>query len=105
MSVMLALAWASISTSAGAQQAEDANRLPNNSYEEKWSEYAHKYSKGGGHDLLTTYYFKDTVSVDEMVEAFRTHKDHKFLTSPYAGHDSVRYGLYGEQVLLTSPLP
>lgn len=34
-------------------------------------------------------YFRDTISVDEMKEAFRANKDKHFNYSPYQGHDSI----------------
>lgn len=101
---MMCCCMAGLSLGAVAQEPMDKNRLPNSRYQEKWEEYVHKYSKGGYNDLLTEHYFKQTVSVDEMVAAFHANKDKKFTTSPYAGHDSVVYALYSEQVLLTSPI-
>lgn len=68
-----------------------------------WSEYQQttKYS-------LTDFsrrYFKDTISVTEMKEAFYKNKDAKFTKSPYAGLDSVkRTGAIGESVMILSPL-
>lgn len=68
-----------------------------------WSEYQQntKYS-------LTNFsrrYFKDTISVTEMKEAFYKNKDVKFTASPYAGLDSVkRIGTIGESVMILSPL-
>lgn len=50
-------------------------------------------------------YFTDTVSVQEMKEAFYKNKDVKFTKSPYAGLDSVkRIGSIGESVMILSPL-
>ena len=68
-----------------------------------WSEYQQntKYN-------LTNFsrrYFKDTISVTEMKEAFYKNKDVKFTASPYAGLDSVkRIGTVGESVMILSPL-
>ena len=101
---ILAFAWIGLSINVTARHMTDKNEIPNNRYQEKWEEYVHEYSRGGYNDLLTEHYFKQTVSVDEMVAAFHANKDKKFTTSPYAGHDSVVYALYSEQVLLTSPI-
>lgn len=68
-----------------------------------WSEYQQntKYN-------LTNFsrrYFKDTISVTEMKEAFYKNKNVKFTASPYAGLDSVkRIGTIGESVMILSPL-
>lgn len=68
-----------------------------------WNEY----QKDTKYDLtnFSRRYFTDTVSVQEMKEAFFKNKDVKFTTSPYAGLDSVkRMGSIGESVILWSPL-
>ncbi|UKK57250.1 DUF5030 domain-containing protein [Prevotella communis] len=50
-------------------------------------------------------FFTDTVSIQEMKEAFYKNKDVKFTKSPYAGLDSVkRIGSIGESVMILSPL-
>lgn len=92
---------------SGASRTSEGNdgRIPDNTYCMKWDSYIHKHAKGGKNTLLSRYYFKATVSVDEMVAAFHANKDNKSTSSPYAGHDSIQHGLYSEQVLLTSPLP
>lgn len=69
----------------------------------RWAEYQQdtKYN-------LTDFsrsYFTDTVSVQEMKEAFYKNKDVKFTKSPYAGLDSIRrMGSIGESVMILSPL-
>lgn len=69
---------------------------------DKWVEY----QKGIKQDvlLLQRNHFKDTVSVEEMKEAFLKNKDQRFKKSPYEGFDSVEYTIIGEQVMLLSPL-
>ena len=70
---------------------------------ERWSDYQQETKYG----LLnfSRRYFKDTISVAEMKEAFFKYKDVKFTKSPYAGLDSVkRIGTIGESVMILSPL-
>lgn len=70
---------------------------------ERWSDYQQETKYG----LLnfSRRYFKDTISVAEMKEAFFKYKDVKFTKSPYAGLDSImRLGSIGEGVMLLSPL-
>lgn len=50
-------------------------------------------------------YYTETVSVQEMKEAFYKNKDVKFSMSPYAGLDSIkRMGTVGESAMILSPL-
>lgn len=84
-----------------AQVGKEVKRIPHDRFNEKWEEY--RYRSKSDVRLLERLYFKDTVSVTEMKEAFRTSRDRRFLSSPYAGLDSVR-GVGCEKALLTSPL-
>lgn len=70
---------------------------------ERWSDYQQE-TKYGLLDFSRRY-FKDTISVAEMKEAFFKYKDVKFMASPYEGFDSImRLGSIGEGVMLLSPL-
>ena len=70
---------------------------------ERWADYQQE-TKYGLLDFSRRY-FKDTVSVAEMKEAFFKYKDTQFMASPYEGHDSImRLGSIGEGVMLLSPL-
>ncbi len=70
---------------------------------ERWTEYQLR----SANDLasLQRRHFKDSVSVEEMKEAFFKNKDRRFSKSPYEGFDSVVYiGNYGKSLMLVSPL-
>ncbi len=69
---------------------------------EQWTEY----QKGSTGDLtlLNRNHFNDTVSVEEMKEAFLKNKDQRLWKSPCDGFDSLAYSQLGENVMLLSPL-
>ncbi len=75
-----------------------------NSFGKRWNEYLLHSST----DLtsLQRRHFKDSVSVEEMKEAFFKNKDTRFSKSVYEGFDSVVYlgADYGENLMLISPL-
>ena len=51
--------------------------------------YQYQYRSKDDMYLMRERYFRDTISVDEMKEAFRANKDKRFNYSPYQGHDSI----------------
>ncbi len=51
--------------------------------------YQYQYRSKDDMYLMRERYFRDTISVDEMKEAFRANKDKHFNYSPYQGHDSI----------------
>lgn len=70
---------------------------------ERWTEYQLISSS----DLKSLHrnHFNDTVTVEEMKEAFFKYNGKRPSQSPYEGFDSVVYvGGYGENVMLISPL-
>lgn len=70
---------------------------------ERWEEFQQQSAS----DLKSLHrnHFNDTVTVDEMKDAFFKYKDQHPRQSPYEGFDSVVYiGGYGENVMLISPL-
>ncbi len=72
-------------------------------FEDKWNEY--KQRSITELQSLHQRHFNDSVSLDEMKEAFHKNKDKRFHQSPYAGLDSVGYIRgYGQSVMLISPL-
>ena len=85
-----------------AQDGTNNERLPNELIEKIWNQYKEVMSNGGNRFICR--HFRDTISIDEMVEAFRANKEKRYSSSPYAGHDSIVHGIYGPHVLLTSPL-
>ena len=85
-----------------AQDGTNKERLPNELIEKIWNQYKEVMSNGGNRFICR--HFRDTISIDEMVEAFRANKEKRYSSSPYAGHDSIVHGIYGPHVLLTSPL-
>lgn len=76
-------------------------RIPKDFFEKKWEGF-HYNSKGDIGGLRR--YFRDTVSVEEMKEAFRNNHNKHLKTSPYASLDSIVYGFHGKNALLNSPL-
>ncbi|MCM1372681.1 MAG: DUF5030 domain-containing protein [Bacteroides sp.] len=70
----------------------------------RWGEYLLNY----GHDpyILRKNHFRDTVSVQEMKEAFFKYKDmdKTLRNSPYEKLDSIKEMPYGTSALLLSPL-
>lgn len=79
------------------------NELSLDYLSKRWNEY----QKNTKYNLtsFSRLYFTDTVSVQEMKEAFYKNKDIKITKSPYAGLDSVkRIGSIGESAMLLSPL-
>ena len=85
-----------------AQDGINENRLPKAHFEKQWNRYEKVISSG--RNSFISYHFRDTVSIDEMVEAFRANKDKRSSSSPYAGHDSIVHGIFGPYVMLNSPL-
>ena len=85
-----------------AQDGINEERLPRARFEKRWDRYEKVMSRGG--NSFISYYFRDTVSIDEMVEAFRTNKEKHYSSSTYAGHDSIVHGIFGPYVMLNSPL-
>ena len=72
-------------------------------FAEKWAEY----QLGVPTDLKSLHrnHFNDTVTVEEMKDAFFRYNGKSSCQSPYEGFDSVVYvGGYGENVMLISPL-
>lgn len=87
--------------SASAQRQRVEKEIPRNLFSETWHRYRY-LSKG---DLgILRHYFRDTVSVSEMKEAFHRFHAHHFTSSPYEGFDSIVYGFNDRSILLTSPL-
>ena len=56
-----------------AQDGINEERLPRARFEKQWDRYEKVMSRGG--NSFISYFFRDTVSIDEMVEAFRTNKE------------------------------
>lgn len=70
---------------------------------ERWEEFQQRSAS----DLNSLHrnHFNDTVTVEEMREAFFKYKDQHPRQSPYEGFDSVIHiGGYGKNVMLISPL-
>lgn len=71
---------------ANAQYIEK-DRWP---YQEDKSGVFYYYCKANHHNLMIEKkYFRDTVSVDEMVSAFYEHNNDHITISPYTGRDSI----------------
>ena len=99
--ILILLTFTFISLNVTAQGNKNKSRLPYDTFNEKWEIY-HYRSKG---DLgILNRYFRDTVSVEEMKQAFYTNKDKRFPTSPYADYDSIVNGFHDLSILLNSPL-
>ena len=70
---------------------------------ERWTEY--QLISFSDLKSLHRNHFNDTVTVEEMKEAFFKYNGKRPCQSPYEGFDSVVYvGGYGENVMLISPL-
>lgn len=80
------------------------NRMSYDFLSEKWGSFQNDTK----YNLLdfNRRYFRDTVSLDEMKEAFIKNKDQRIQKSPYQGFDSIHslYADAGESVMLLSPL-
>lgn len=64
--------------------------------------YQYQYRSKDDMYLMRERYFRDTISVDEMKEAFRANKDKRFNYSPYQGHDSI-FSFRGNLLNLVRP--
>lgn len=84
-----------------AQSGWNGERIPYDKFEREWADFRYQSKEDMG--VLQRYY-KDTVTVAEMTENFYVNYNKRTNASPYAGLDSVVYGIRGEYVLLTSPL-
>ncbi len=99
--ILLAALMGCFVLSASAQRQKVEKVIPRNLFSEQWHHY--RYQSKGSLGILQRY-FRDTVSVQEMKEAFRKYHAHRFTSSPYAGFDSIVYGFNDRSILLTSPL-
>ncbi len=71
---------------------------------EKWNEYREDYI-AEDYSSLKFKYFRDTVGVQEMKEAFYKNRGKRFRRSVYEGFDSVvNVNLFGNNIMLISPL-
>ena len=97
----LSLALAAMCGSLTAWAENDERRFPNDHLSKRWMEY----EQNTGGNQVRSYFFNDTVSVEEMTAAFYKYKDTQFKKSPYACADSVVYNIiHGSNLLLSSPL-
>ncbi len=70
---------------------------------EKWEEYVERSADDW--NSFSCRHFRDTVSVQEMKDAFFKYRDQRFDRSPYEGFDSVvNVGILGNNIMLVSPL-
>ena len=99
--ILFAALLSCIVFSASAQRQRVEKEIPRNLFSETWHRY--RYQSKGNLGILLRY-FRDTVSVSEMKEAFHKYHPHRFTSSPYEGFDSIVYGFNDRSILLTSPL-
>ena len=92
----------SLSVSSAFGQYKDENLLLFGNFNEKWEVYCQRSSTD--FVLLNRNHFKDSVSVQEMKDAFYKFKNVSVSKWAYTGFDSVRYCPLGESVMLISPL-
>lgn len=98
---LLFLTLISFSVITMSQNRSNIRHIPYDNFNERWEKF--HYDSKGDVGVLRRY-FCDTVSVEEMKEAFHTYKDKRFKTSPYAAFDSIVYGFHDLSILLNSPL-
>lgn len=75
--------------------------IPSGDMDVDWERYKTYNKRELG--VLRSNYFRDTVSIQEMKEAFRKHANEHATGSPYEGWDSVVYCPLGESIVLRSP--
>ena len=92
---------ANIALCVWGQNKVDAPSISNGFLEGKWEEYRYYAKENLG---MIPRFFRDTISVEEMVKVFQENQCRNKPDSPFADFDSIADGIYGKQLLLTSPL-